>query len=167
MDLFNLDCLYFLTLASYAIEAMYHKCDITLDSISDPNLYHIINRNIRGGLCSIGRRHVIANNKDTNPNFDSNSMNSNYLLYVDFNSLYPTVMSQFKLPMGDFVELNGEELNNFKNQDLTKIDVEGDTGYYVYCDIKPISPEIIEKNRLLPTFNILYEYSESAFIQFQ
>ena len=39
MDLFNLDCLYFLTLASYAIEAMYHKCNITLDSISDPNLY--------------------------------------------------------------------------------------------------------------------------------
>ena len=106
---------------------------------------------------------MIANNKDTNPNFDSNTMNSNYLLYADFNSLYPTIMSQFNLLMGDFVELNEEELNNFKNQDLTKIDVEGDTGYYIYCDIKPIRPEIIVKNRLLPPFNILYEYSESAF----
>ena len=78
MELFNLDCLYLLTLASFAIEAMYHKCEISLDSISDPNLYHIINRNIRGGFCSVGRRHVVANNKDTNPNFDSNTMKSYY-----------------------------------------------------------------------------------------
>ena len=94
MDCFNLDCLYFLTLASFAIEAMYHECEVSLDSISDPNLYHIINRNICGGFCS-GQRHVglIANNKDTIPNFDSKSMKSNNLLYVDFNLLYPTVMS--------------------------------------------------------------------------
>ena len=150
MDLFNLDCLYFLTLASFAVEAMYHKCQVSLDLISDPNLYHIINRNIRGGFCSVGQRHVIANNKDTNPNFDHKSMKSNYLLYIDFNSLYPTVMSQFELPMGDFVELNGEELSDFKNQDLTEIDVEGDTGYYIYCNIKPISPEVIEKTDSYP-----------------
>ena len=68
MELFNLDCLYFLTLASFAIEAMYHKCEISLDSTPDPNLYHIIDRNIRGSFCSVGQRHVIANNKDTNPN---------------------------------------------------------------------------------------------------
>ena len=131
MELFNLDCLYFLTLASFAIEAMYHKCEISLDSISDPNLYHIININIHSGFCSVGRRHVVANNKDTNPNFHSNTMNSNYLLYVDFNSLYPTVMSQFKLPMGDFVELSGEDLEDFKNRNLTEIDVEGDTLLYL------------------------------------
>ena len=63
MELFNLDCLYFLTLASFAIEAMYNKCKVSLDSISDPSLYDIINRNIRGGFCSVGQRHVIANNK--------------------------------------------------------------------------------------------------------
>ena len=150
MELFNLDCLYFLTLTSFAIEAMYHKCEISLDSISDPNLFHIININIQGGFCSVGQRHVIANNKDTNPNFDSNTMKSNYLLYDDFNSLYPTVMSQSKLPMGDFVELNGEELEDFKNQVLTEIDVEGDTGYYIYCNIKPISPGVIEKTDSYP-----------------
>ena len=69
MELFNLDCLYFLTLASFAIEAMYHKCEILLDLISDPNLYHIINRSICGGLCSVGQRYVIANNKDTKSKF--------------------------------------------------------------------------------------------------
>ena len=54
-------------------------------------------------------------------------MKSNYLLYVDFNSLYPAIMSQFKLPMDDFVELNWEELSDFKNQVLTEIDVEGES----------------------------------------
>ena len=114
LELFDLDCLYFSTLSSYAIEAMYYKCGIKLDSISDPNLYHMINSNIWGGLCSVGKRHVVANNVHTNPNFDSQSTESNYLLYVDFNSLYPSVMSKFKLPMGDFAELNEMELNTFK-----------------------------------------------------
>ena len=45
LELFYLDCLYFLTLSSYATETMYYKCGIKLDSISDPNLYHIINSN--------------------------------------------------------------------------------------------------------------------------
>ena len=55
-------------------------------------------------------------------------------------------MSQFKLPTGDFVELNDEEVNEFMKQDLTQVDVEGDSGCYIYCDIKPIRPEIIDKS---------------------
>ena len=77
-------------------------------------------------------------------------MKNNCLLYVDFNSLYPSVISKFKLSMGDFVELNGEELNIFKNQDITNIDIEVETGYYIYCDIKPIEPEVIETTDSYP-----------------
>ena len=150
MDHFKLDCSYFLTLASFAIEAMYYICGVPLDSISDPNLYHIINKSIRGGFCSVGQRHVIASNKDTNTNFDSRKMESNYLLYIDYNSLYPTIMSQFKLPTGDFVELNAEEVDKFMKQDLTQIDVESDTDYYLYCDIKLIGPDIIDKSDAFP-----------------
>ena len=64
----------------------------------------------RGGLHTAVRRH------NTKPNFDCQSTESNYLLYVDFNSLYPSVMSKFKLPMGDFIELNEMELNTFKSR---------------------------------------------------
>ena len=35
-------------------------------------------------------------------------------------------------------------------QDLTQVDVEGDSGYYIYCDIKPIRPEIIDKSDDFP-----------------
>ena len=152
MGLLKFDCLYFLTLPSFTIEAMYYTCNVSLDSISDPNMYQIINNNIRGGFCSVGQRHTIANNKDTNPEFNDRHMESNYLLYVNFNSLYPTIMSQFKLPTGDFVELNEEEINDFMKQDICKVDVEGDTGYYVYCDIKPIRTEIIDKTDDFPLF---------------
>ena len=65
--------------------------------------------------------------------------------------------------MGDFFELN----KDFKNQVLTEIDIESDTGYNIYCNIKPISPEVIEKNRFLSTFNIPNEHSESSLVRFQ
>ena len=52
--------------------------------------------------------------------------------------------------MGDFVELNEGELNSFKNQDITNTDIVGDAGYYIYCDIKPIKPEVIEKTDSYP-----------------
>ena len=146
---------------------MYYKCGVKLDSISDPNLYHMINSNIQGGLCSVGKRHVVANNVHAKPNSDCQSTESNYLLCVDFNSLYPSVMSKFKLPMGDFVELNEMELNTFKKQDITNIDTEGDTDYYIYCDIKPVKPDIIEKNRSISSFNIPYEYSGTSDIRLQ
>ena len=58
------------------------------------------------------------------------------------------------------------ELNTFKNQDITNIDTEGDTGYYIYCDIKPVKPDIIEKkNRSISSFNITYEYSGTSHIK--
>ena len=150
LELFDLDCLYFLTLASYAIEAFYYKTKVKLDCISDENLYQTINRNIRGGFCSVGKRHVKANNRDINPNFKVGEDKSNYLLYIDFNSLYPTCMSKYKLPMGDFREMNGPELEEFLKQDLSQIDTDGDTGYFIHCDTLPISPHIIEKTDSFP-----------------
>ena len=112
LELFGLDSLYFLTLASYTFEAFFWKSKVQLDCISDENLFQLITRNIRGGFCSVGKRYVRANNKHTNPNFKKGEK-SNYLLYIDFNSLYPTTMSQFKLPQGDFHELNQDEMSSF------------------------------------------------------
>ena len=53
-------------------------------------------------------------------------MKSNYLIYVDFNALYLTIMSHFKLPMVDFQELSDQELLKFQRQDITHIDVIAD-----------------------------------------
>ena len=53
-------------------------------------------------------------------------------------------MSEYKLPMGDFKELTGDDFDNFINQDLLSLDVNSDVGYYIYLDIKPISPSVIQ-----------------------
>ena len=71
-------------------------------------------------------------------------------MYVDFNSLYPTTMSKFKLLCGEFKELSGEEKDSFLNQDLTEIDINGDYGYYLHIDTLPISPEIARKTDSFP-----------------
>ena len=149
MSLFDLDCLYYLTLASYAFEAFLYKTQTQLDCISDENLYQLITRNVRGGFCSVGKRHVKAENKDTVPNFPPGQLGT-YLLYIDFNSLYPTCMSQNKLPQGDFKELKGAELEQFLKQDLRQIDTRGDIGYYLHIDSHPISPDVAVKTDAFP-----------------
>ena len=149
LDLFKLDCLYFLTLPSYAIEAAFLQSKIKLDCVSDPNMYQLLSRNIRGGFCSVGRRYVKANNKHVNANFVQGSK-SNYLLYIDFNSLYPTCMSKFKLPQSNFQELSPSEQEEFLSQDLTQVDVDGEVGYYLHIDTLPIDHDTILKTDSFP-----------------
>ena len=149
LNLFGLDCLYFLTLASYAFEAFLLISDTKLECISDENLFQLITRNIRGGFCSVGKRYAKAHNKHTSPHFKQGD-ESNYLMYIDFNSLYPTVMSKFKLPCGKFKELSQEECEILLRQDISKINTEGDYGYYFHFDSLPISPEIARKTDAFP-----------------
>ena len=150
LEVFKLDSLYFLTLASYAIEAFYFQSRVVLDCISDPDLYQVINRNIRGGFCSVGKRHVIANNRHTNANFNPAKDASNYLLYIDFNSLYPTCMSTFKLPCGEFKQLNEGEQESLILQGLKNIDPNGDIGYFIHCKISKPSLEVIKRTDCFP-----------------
>ena len=149
LDLFQLDCLYFLTLPSYAIEAFYYKSQTKLESVSNPDLYQLISSNIRGGFTSVGKRHVVADNKDINPQFKQGDKSS-YLMYVDFNSLYPTTMSMFKFPKGKFKLLSPNEQRNFLMQDLSQVDIHGDVGYYLHIDTDPISPNLISKTDAFP-----------------
>ena len=61
LELFSLDCLYFLMLSSYAFKAMLYKTGMQLDTIAAPVLYQYINSIIPGGggggFCSVGQRH--------------------------------------------------------------------------------------------------------------
>ena len=64
------------------------------------------------------RRFVRANNIYTNPEFNPKQERSTFLSYLDFNSLYPTVMQE-KLPCGDITKLNEAEMHSFLSIDLT------------------------------------------------
>ena len=87
--LYGLDCLHYLTLPSIAMDAFLYSNMMKLELVHDPQLYMLLSRNIRGGFVSVIERYIKANNKDVSTSFDESSERSNYLLYMDFNSLYP------------------------------------------------------------------------------
>ena len=165
---FKLDPLYFLTLSSYSMEAFYLDTLITLDPITTPELYDHISKNIRGGFTSVGQRHVRANNHNVNPDFNNKELKSNYIIYLDFNSLYPTTMSEYKLPRSNFVKLDEHEHQSFLERDILDIDTQGETGYFLNVKIKPASPEVIKRTDSFPlllsprnvTYDDLSEYTK-------
>ena len=120
-----------------------------MEIINNPDLYHIIQNNVRGGYTSVVRRFVRANNIHTNPLFDPKNDRSTYLSYLDFNSLYPTVM-QDKLPCGDIRKLDEVEMQSFLSTKLIDHESNGDYGYLILCDTEAVSREVIEKTDDLP-----------------
>ena len=148
-SIFGLDCSFFLTLSSLSMEAFYYQTKIKLPCLSNNEVYQLIKQNIRGGFCSVVQRLAIANNKSINPQFNDETDTSNYIVYIDFNSLYPTVMSSFKLPYNFIHELNPNELEHISNN-ISSIDCQGEYGYFILCDTKPIKDEIAIKTDSFP-----------------
>ena len=65
MSYYNLDPANYISVASFAWDAMLLKTNIWLGLLSDPEMLHLFEKGKRGGLCFVGsKRHVIANNKD-------------------------------------------------------------------------------------------------------
>jgi len=96
----------------------------------------------------------------TNANGDSSE-----IVYLDANNLYG-LAQMAKLPQSDFTWLSPEEIKKF---DVTKLDLEGDYGYFVDCDLHysktlhnkhsnlPLAPEVLEVN-----YDDLSPYSKNA-----
>ena len=125
------------------------KTQKELEVLSSPDIYHCIQNNVRGGYTSVVRRFARGNNIYTNPKFDPKHERSTYLSYLDFNSLYPTVMQE-KLPCGDMRKLDDTEMQSFLHKSLVNQSTEGDFGYLIMCDTEAVSREVIEKTDDLP-----------------
>ena len=55
-----------------------------------------------------------------------------FMYFLDFNSLYPSVMSEFRLPTHGFRWLSDYEIDRL---DIMNIPTDSDTGYILVCDI--------------------------------
>ena len=101
----GLDPLNYLSLPGYSMDALLKqrmnkgKKAITLFEDTQQEMYTQCERNIRGGICHIARRHAKANHKYL-PNYNDKE-DSRYIMYLDANNLYGWAMSQL-LPTGDF-----------------------------------------------------------------
>ena len=78
--------------------------------ITDPEMYRMIQPNIRGRICHASVRYARANNKLMGSLYDPRQPTS-YIMEMDANNLYGWAMSQ-EMPDGDFKWLSEEECRN-------------------------------------------------------
>ena len=101
-----------------------------LDLITDPDMYFMVENNMRGGIATISQRYGRANNPLVE-GYDPSKPNI-WITYLDANNLYGTAMSE-PLPKVNVRFLSQDEISDF---DIMKIPTHGDTGYIVECDLK-------------------------------
>ena len=107
MKYYGLDPAYYLTLSNFAWDAMLEKTNFTLDLVHGQDMYEVIEKGKRGGVCQVSSTYAKANNKYMESY--NQDIISSYLTYPDANNLYGLAMCM-KLPYG-----NLKWSNNIKN----------------------------------------------------
>jgi hypothetical protein len=96
-------------------------------------MYMMIESGIRGGFCSVSKRHVQANNRYMKDDFDP-SKPENYILYVDANNLYGYCMSQ-PLPYADYKWMSEADLLTTATN-ILRIPDTAEVGYILEVDLE-------------------------------
>lgn len=165
LDYYKLDACHYFTSPGLAWDAALKMTGVTLDLITDPLMYNFFELGLRGGVSMISKKFSEANHPDFE-NYDPSKPIKN-LIYLDANNLYSGVM-RFPLPVGFMRWLEDEEIKNF---DITKIPVEGQTGYSLEVDLEypsqlhdshncyPLAPEhkVVQDKDLSPYSLELWE----------
>ena len=127
LDYYKLDPAHYYTLPNFAWDAMLLKTGVELEQIHDLEMYEMIEKGLRGGVCQVSRKHVTANNKYMKTY--NKDVVSSYISYLDANNLYGVGMTQ-KLPYADFQwsdDMHGtEDVLNYTN---------GEYGYILDVDL--------------------------------
>ena len=97
---YQLDPAYFVSAPQLALNAILKHINWPIPLITDPEMYRMIQPNIRGGICHASVRYAGANNKLIGSLYDPTQPTS-YIMVVDANNLYNWAMSQ-EMPDGDF-----------------------------------------------------------------
>ena len=143
---YKLDPAHYFTSPGLAWDAALKMTGITLDLITDVDMYQFIEKGMRGGVSYIANRYSKANNKYLS-DYDS-SQPSKYLMYLDANNLYGWAMSQC-LPTGGFKWVQDEvDLAEYKDNSETGLILEVDLEYpqelHDLHNDYPLAPEQIE-----------------------
>ena len=98
LEYYGLDPAHYYTLPNFAWDAMLLKTDVVIEPITEKEMYEMIEKGLRGGMCQVSHKQAKANNKYMMEDYDENKP-SNYINYLDANNLYGLAMSM-KLPIG-------------------------------------------------------------------
>ena len=103
LSTYKLDPAHYLTLPGYSWDALLKFTRVSLELLTDSNMYLFVEKGLRGGISMVSHRHAIANNQCMQ-NFNPSQPDS-YLLYLDSNNVYGWAMSQ-PMPTGGFQWVN-------------------------------------------------------------
>ena len=98
LEYYGLDPAHYFTLPNFAWDAMLLKTDIQIDPITEKEMYELVEKGLRGGMCQVSHKEAKANNKYMMEDYNEDKP-SNYISYLDANNLYGLAMSM-KLPIG-------------------------------------------------------------------
>ena len=86
IEIYELDPAQFLSAPGLAWKAFFKKTGINLELLADINMFLIVEKGIRGGICHEIHRYAKVNNKHMK-DYDKNK-EFLYLIYLDANKLY-------------------------------------------------------------------------------
>ena len=116
---YGLDPAYYTALPNFAWDAMLHMTRIKLDLVDDQDMYEMLAKGQRGGVCQLSSKYTVANNKYMN-NYDANNISS-YLTYLDANNLYGIAMSMnlpyANLDLSDDITIV-DDIMSYKDDDV-------------------------------------------------
>ncbi|GFW55130.1 uncharacterized protein TNCV_262281 [Trichonephila clavipes] len=147
MNYFELDPVHFYTTPSLTWNAGIKTTNVTLELLTDINMYLMLESGTRGGICLVSKRYSKANNKYLD-NFDEMSPYK-FIISLDVNNLYGTAMGFYSLPESEFRFLNEEEeIDKF---DLMSVTSDSNTGYILEVDLL-YPPSFIQNIIVFPWF---------------
>jgi hypothetical protein len=119
----GIDPAHHLSTPGFTWDACLKETKVELECITDPDMYLMMERGIRGGLSQISLRYAKANNPKaaiTELDYDASKPTS-WLMYYDVNNLYATTMVT-PLPYAGFEWVQFNE--KFTHEDLLKAVIE-------------------------------------------
>jgi len=131
LETYGLDPVHYCSLPGLSWDAMLKYTNVHLDLITDPDMYQMVEDNIRGGISNISHRHAIANIDEIDiPNPESYNADEpiTHLTYLDANALYSWAMSQM-LPHKTFKWVSTDI-------DILNVPVDGNIGYILEVDLE-------------------------------
>ncbi len=143
---YGLDALHYYTSPGLAWDAMLKHTETELDLISDPDMYLMIEKGIRGGVSSIMKRYSKANHKHLD-NYDPKKP-SKHILYLDANNLYGWAMSKPQ-PYKNFKWMNADELKDWRSKPCTlEVDLKYPKELHDLHNEYPLAPERLLVNKV-------------------
>ena len=130
LQYYKLDPCHYFTSPGLSWDAMLKMTNIKLELTTDIDMFHFIEKGMRGGVSYIANRYGKANNKYMKE-YDEKAP-SKYIMYLDANNLYGWAMSQY-LPTGNFKWMSDKEI---KRIDLGKYKADGKKGLILEVDLE-------------------------------